>query len=92
MKHISIAIVLVLSWGMPLYTFINNWLNPSFENSLGVPYGFFFGCVIHIIAMAIWFFVRRSRIEGYQVAILVGSFVLMLILTKIADSGGLSNF
>jgi len=90
MTHISVVIVLIISWGLPLFAIVNNWLYPSYSNSLGVAYSFLFGCIIHLISMGIWFFIRCSRIETSQVIGLVASFILIIVLTNIADSGGLS--
>lgn len=91
MEGWGFAVVLLLSWAIPLYAVIYNQSYPSYESALGVAYGFLAGSVVHFVLLLLWMAVRRKRLQKVEVITLLISFAIMLVLTALSDAGWLSR-
>lgn len=85
-------IILFLSWAVPLYSLIYNRIYPSYGSALGVAYGFIIGCVIHSFLLIAWLLIRQSKIQTFELIILVISLIILILLTFASNSGSLSQF
>ncbi len=91
LSYLITALVLVLSWGIPVFGIIRNRLDPTPMSALNVPYGFLAGCIIHVILLVAWIGIRRAQLSRGEGALLGVSIVVMLVLTLLAEGGGLSK-
>jgi hypothetical protein len=86
-----LALSLVLSWVVPFYGVMFNQIHPSYESALGVAYGFFMGCAIHVLIIFLWLVIKRSKIQKIEVVALLSSFCIMIVLTALSEGGHLSK-
>lgn len=92
MQRIGFALILILSWGLPLFGLINNRLYPSYGSALGVAYALGIGCLIHVVLFVGWLIYRRSNCNVTELAVLFSSTSFLIALTSIGNTGSLSVF
>lgn len=84
---------LSLSWAYPVAALYYNWIiEPGYLVAMGVPYTFFFGCLVHILFIITWVLIRRSKLNKMEVIYLLLSLLIMIILTWLSDRGFLGRF
>jgi hypothetical protein len=81
----SCALILILSWALPLATLIDHYLNRSFESALGVAYGLTIGCAVHGLLLMIWLIIRRSNVRALELTVLISSLALLILLAATSD-------
>ena len=92
MIRIGAFIIVLVGWLLPIIALINNRLDPSFSSGLGVAYGFVIGGALHFILLVGWLIYRRNKITGFEMLLLYGSQLLIVVLAFLGNSGRLSVF
>ena len=91
MSTLTLIVVLVICWALPLYGVVYNQIHPGYESGLAVAYGFLLGCGIHVLMLLSWVAITRSRLRQPELIIFFTSLCVMILLTAISNGGSLSK-